>query len=91
MAPQEAVEAPRFASYSFPAGETRETHPGLLRLEPPIAQETADALSGLGHRVEWFEERHWLVGSVSAIHKNLETGVVSGGADPRRQAYAVGL
>ena len=91
MDPQLAVEAPRFASYSFPESFSPHRYqPGLLKLERPIPEATGDALAGLGHKIEWWPNRFWQVGSVSAILKDLETGVMQGGADHRRGAYVVG-
>ncbi|MSO65344.1 MAG: gamma-glutamyltransferase family protein [Alphaproteobacteria bacterium] len=91
MDPQLAVEMPRFASYSFPALFYPHAYvPGLLKVEESLAARTADALTKLGHVIEVWPERIWRAASVCAIVKNLETGVLSGGADPRRDAYAIG-
>jgi len=91
MGPQEAVEAPRFASYSFPNSfEPHDYHPGLLKLESLVGAGTGEALSALGHRVEWWPERVWLAGSVCMIDADGGRGLVSAGADPRRMAYALG-
>ena len=55
---QAAIEAPRFATYSFPSSFAPfEYFPGLLKLEGRIAPEVGDALAGLGHRIEW-----WTIG-----------------------------
>ena len=91
MDPQSAVEAPRFATYSFPSSfEPHESHPGRLNLEAAIDGETGEALAGLGHKVEWWPERLYLAGSVCAIRGDTDTGTLWGAADPRRSAYAVG-
>ncbi len=92
MEPQEAVEAPRVASYSYPGSfEPHEYHPGLLKLESRIDRTTGDALASLGHRVEWWADWTWLAGAVCTVVADLETGVLKGGADPRRPSYALGL
>jgi gamma-glutamyltranspeptidase/glutathione hydrolase len=92
MEVQEAVEAPRVASYSFPSSfEPHAYHPGLLNLERRIDQPTADALGRLGHKIEWWPDWTWLAGAVCTVVADLETGVLKGGADPRRPSYAVGL
>ena len=91
MSPQAAVEAPRFASYSWPGSALpHEYFPGRLTLEGDIARGVADALAGLGHEITWWPGREWLSGSVCTIQRNLETGVMQGGADHRLTAYALG-
>jgi len=91
MDPQSAVEAPRFASYSWPESTLPHPYkPGQLNLEGDLGPETGDALAVLGHRIEWWPERKYAAGSVCAILSDLESGVKWAGADPRRTAYAVG-
>jgi gamma-glutamyltranspeptidase / glutathione hydrolase len=92
MEPQDAVEAPRGASYSYPGSfEPHAYHPGLLNLESRIDRATGDALGRLGHKVEWWPDWTWLAGAVCTVVADLETGVLKGGADPRRPSYALGL
>ena len=91
MDPQSAVEAPRFASAGFPSSfEPHAFHPGKFSIERSIGSETGDALTELGHRIEWWEERTWLAGSVCTILADTQKGVLHGAADPRRTGYAVG-
>ncbi|MGZ0188969.1 MAG: gamma-glutamyltransferase family protein [Alphaproteobacteria bacterium] len=91
MGPQEAVEQPRFASYSFPSSfEPHDYHPGLLRIEGEVDESIGDDLTGRGHRVERWPDRTWLAGSICMILDDRETGMKSAGADPRRVAYALG-
>ncbi|MCY3669919.1 MAG: gamma-glutamyltransferase [Alphaproteobacteria bacterium] len=91
MSAQEAVSAPRYASYSFPSSfEPHAYYPGLLKLEGAIADEAGDELARRGHEIERWPERIWLAGSVCMIDANSERGVMTGGADPRRMACAVG-
>ena len=88
---QSAIEAPRFATYSFPSSsEPHAYHPGRLNLENRIPAKTGDSLAALGHEVKWWPEFEWRAGAVCAIRVNPETGVLEGGADPRRPAYALG-
>ncbi len=92
MEVQDAVEAPRCASYSYPGSfEPHDYHPGLLKLEGRIDRSTGEALEGLGHRIEWWADWTWLAGAVCTVVADLETGVLKGGADPRRPSYALGL
>jgi gamma-glutamyltranspeptidase / glutathione hydrolase len=88
---QSAVEAPRFATFSFPASSAPHAyHPGRLNLENRIAATTGDALAQLGHDVQWWPDREWHAGGVSMIRVNPDTGVLEGGADPRCPTYALG-
>ena len=92
MEAQEAVEAARVASYSFPSSfEPHAYHPGRLNLEARIDKRTGEALGKLGHKVEWWPDWTWLAGAVCTIVADQETGVLKAGADPRRPSYAVGL
>jgi gamma-glutamyltranspeptidase / glutathione hydrolase len=92
MEVQDAVEAPRGASYSYPGSfEPHAYHPGLLNLESRIERSTGDALGRLGHRIGWWPDWTWLAGAVCTVVADLESGVLKGGADPRRPSYAVGL
>lgn len=88
---QSAVEAPRFASFSFPISfEPHEYLPGRLNLEARFPEETGRALSVLGHEIEWWPERTWKAGSVCVIRPDAEVGVLHAGADFRRAGYALG-
>ena len=92
MEVQEAVEAPRVASYSYPSSfEPHAYHPGLLNLESRIDKATAEALGRLGHKVEWWPDWTWLAGAVCTVVADQESRVLKGGADPRRPSYACGL
>ena len=92
MEVQEAVETPRVASYSFPSSfEPHAYHPGLLRLESRIDKAVGAELARLGHRIAWWPDWTWLAGAVCAVVADAETGVLKGGADPRRPSYACGL
>jgi len=91
MDPQEAVEAPRFATYSFP--DSFEPHgmvPGRLVLESRLPQALADRLSSVGHDVQWWPDWTWKAGAVCMIDSNPEVGLHCAGADPRRSSYSVG-
>ena len=91
MAPQEAVEAPRFANYSYPGSfEPHPYFPGRLYLESRIDKSAGDELASRGHRVYWWDESTWLAGSVCTIVADHKNGVLHGGADPRRPAYVLG-
>jgi gamma-glutamyltranspeptidase/glutathione hydrolase len=92
MDPQAAVEAPRFVTYSFPSSsEPHDYHPGRLNLESRIDGTVAKGLATLGHQVAPWPEIEWRAGAVCAIRVNPETGLLEGGADPRRPCYALGV
>jgi gamma-glutamyltranspeptidase/glutathione hydrolase len=89
MDPQAAIEAPRFASESFPGSFWPHTHkPGVLRLEPGLMGH-AETLEARGHRVVPWPELGWRAGGVCAISIDPETGDRIAGADPRRECYAL--
>jgi gamma-glutamyltranspeptidase/glutathione hydrolase len=91
MSVQSAIEAPRFATYSYPSSsEPHAYHAGRLNLEGRVPAATGDALAKLGHDVKWWPDVEWRAGAVCAIRVNPDTGVLEGGADPRRPAYALG-
>ena len=87
---QDAVEAPRFASASFPSSfEPHATNPGLLKLEASLAEDFGDALAGLGHEILAWPEDFWEAGSVCAVMADQETGERRACADHRRAAHAL--
>ncbi|MPZ43095.1 MAG: gamma-glutamyltransferase family protein [Betaproteobacteria bacterium] len=91
MAAQDAVEAPRFATYSFPGSfQPHPYFPGRLQIENRIDSAVSDALERRGHKV--FRWGDWTprAGSVCAIVNDRKHGVLHGGADPRRPAYVLG-
>src|SRR5690606_22158809 len=69
MNPQQAVEAPRFATFSFPdSWEPHPYFPGRLTLERRIPAETGSTLASYGHEVVWWPSWIWRAGAVCAIH-----------------------
>jgi gamma-glutamyltranspeptidase/glutathione hydrolase len=88
MNPQEAIEAPRFATDSVTNSFYPHVYlPGQLSVEEGIAQETVYALKVMGHRVV----RATVCGlGATVARRDPETGVLSTGADPRRACYAIG-
>ena len=86
-----AVEAPRFASYSFPSSfEPHEYYPNRLAVEGRVGGATLDGLRGLGHDVLEWPEWTRLAGTVCTVAHDVKHGVLTGAGDPRRAAYAVG-
>ena len=91
MTPQVAVEAPRFATFSYPrSSEPHSYSPGLLHLESRIPEETFKALRALGHDAKPWPNWDWLAGAVCAIVFDSETHMMEGGSDPRRPTGIAG-
>ena len=92
MEVQEAIEAPRVASYSYPSSfEPHAYHPGLLNHGEPDRQGDRRGARPLGHKIGWWPDWTWLAGAVCSVVADEESGVLKGGADPRRPSYALGL
>jgi len=88
---QAAVEAPRFASFSFPNSfAPHDYYPARLTLEARVPAATTKALQALGHDVQPWPEFSWNAGAVCAVARDNASGVLTAGADPRRSSYAVG-
>ncbi len=90
MTVQQAIEAPRFGTFSFPNSfAPHEYTPGRLYLEEEVTAERAAALAALGHDVQRWPARPWTSGGVCAVLRDPGTGLLHAGADPRREAYAL--
>lgn len=90
MEVQEAIEAPRVASYSFPSSfAPYEYFPGRLAVESRIPQSVRDELAARGHEVRLWPGMTWLAGSVEVVLDDRGAGLKRAGADPRRPAYAI--
>lgn len=86
---QAAIEAPRFATYSFPSSfYPYEDRPQLLKLESRLDPGLDGDLLSRGHKVERWPDYSWLAGGVCAVVSG-KAGYF-GGADPRRPSYAIG-
>lgn len=78
---QEAIEAPRFRVME-----------GLtMNIESRVSSDTISGLAEKGHDVKLSGEWSMGVGGGHGIYLNQETGMMVGGADPRRGGYALGL
>ena len=88
MNPQEAIEAPRFASQSVVNSFYPHVYyPARLSLEEAIPESTADALRSLGHDIVRVADCGM---GATVARRDQETGVMSTGGDPRRACYALG-
>jgi gamma-glutamyltranspeptidase/glutathione hydrolase len=89
MALQEAIEAPRLASRSFPDSFWPHAYaPGKLEAERRIPAESREGLAALGHEVAEWPDWEWRAGAVCAVKVGPE-GTRWGGADPRRGALSI--
>jgi len=89
---QDAIEAPRVASYSFPSSFAPfEYFPGRLAVEGRIDPAVRDDLAARGHDVKAWPAWTWLAGSVEAVLRDPVSGLIASGADPRRPAYAIAI
>ena len=81
---QEAIEAPRVRAY----------RDRVIDVEARIPQSTRAALQARGHQVSLLDEHggwSWVVGGAHGISRDPESGALAGGADPRRDGYAVAI
>ncbi len=78
---QEAIEAPRVRVY----------RDRLVDAEARIPAEVRTALAGRGHHVNPIPEWSWVVGGGQGIARDPESGALMGGADPRRDGYALAI
>jgi len=87
---QEAVEAPRFATYNFASSFAPHTyHPGLLMIEQSVPEHVASTLGARGRHVERWVDGTWKAGGVLAVKREVD-GTLTAGADPRRAGHAAG-
>ncbi len=87
---QAAAEAPRWSSMAVPA--TEDPHPAeheRVYLESRAEIGLFDALRDKGHDIQPWPPLAALAGGICAIRREND-GTLSGGADPRRMAYALG-
>jgi gamma-glutamyltranspeptidase / glutathione hydrolase len=76
---QASIEAPRVRAYERT----------IVEVESRIPEATRVALVELGHEVRPLEQWSWRVGGGHGIARDPDTGVLSGGADPRRDGQAL--
>jgi gamma-glutamyltranspeptidase/glutathione hydrolase len=78
---QEAIEAPRVRVY----------RDRLVDAESRIPAETREALARRGHEINVLDDWSWVVGGGQGIVRDLESGALMAGADPRRDGYALAI
>jgi gamma-glutamyltranspeptidase/glutathione hydrolase len=90
MTAQAAVEAPRFATYSFPDSfEPHAAFPGRLNVEARLGADAIAELERRGHDLKLWPDWAWRAGAV-CLARQRPGRLVEAAADPRRPAYALG-
>jgi gamma-glutamyltranspeptidase/glutathione hydrolase len=85
---QEAIEAPRWSTHSFPSSPFPHTmYPGETMVESRVPENVRSDLVGRGHKL--FVLGPWTLGANAAILIDPESGSLSAGADPRIGAQAL--
>lgn len=85
---QQAIEAPRWTTRAMPSSPFPHVmYPNDLGIEDRIPQDVRKKLGRKGHKVRAVGP--WSTGSNGAIVIDQATGVISAGADPRVDAYAL--
>ncbi len=83
---QQAIEAPRWSH--TPGTPPRDKLPEALSLEEGFSPEVISALKEKGHKIEVVGR--WSFGASQVIVRDPVAGTWMGGADPRREGYAIG-
>jgi gamma-glutamyltranspeptidase/glutathione hydrolase len=87
---QQAIESPRVGTFNFPNSFSPHAYyPGRLCVENRFPEEIVGALEKRGYDIEMWPAKSWSMGSVCAILRDAETGLLHAGADPRREGYAM--
>jgi len=85
---QAAIEAPRWSTTSFPSSVfPHRMNPGQMAVESRVPVSVIEELRKRGHRVR--VEGPWTMSATSAILIDPASGVLSAGADPRGDNYAL--
>jgi len=87
---QDAIEAPRLMTHSQPDSfAPNRSAAGRVTVEGRVAESACTALGKRGHKIERVAEwTHWMAG-LCAVKKDLRSGQLEAGADPRRGSRAM--
>jgi gamma-glutamyltranspeptidase/glutathione hydrolase len=87
---QEAINAPRFSTWSFPNSFAPfEYLAGRVAIEDRFGPGFAQELGARGHDVVTWPQFTREAAAVEAIYRDAATGFLRAGADPRQPAYAI--
>jgi gamma-glutamyltranspeptidase/glutathione hydrolase len=90
MNAQQATEAPRFSTFSFPNSfYPHLIRPGELAVEGRIDDTVIDDLASRGHRIKRWPDWSGNAGGACVVIRDQDGQVLHAGADPRRDAYAL--
>jgi gamma-glutamyltranspeptidase/glutathione hydrolase len=81
MTVQEAIEAPRVRAY----------RDRLVDVEGRVPETVRNGLTARGHHINVIEDWSWVVGGGQGIRRDPESSALQGGADPRRDGYALAI
>lgn len=81
MQPYDAVDAPRFQGYG---------RYEALRVESRIPQAVLDGMEARGVKIYLTAPYNWHMGSIHLILRDVDSGTLTGVADPRRAGHAEG-
>jgi gamma-glutamyltranspeptidase/glutathione hydrolase len=85
---QQAIEAPRWTTRSFPSSPAPHTmYPGDLQVEDRVPADVRAELVQKGHRL--IVSGPYSIGSNAAIVWDAQKGLIQAGADPRNNALAL--
>ena len=88
---QQAIEAPRISTWSFPNSFWPHAYfQGMVGAEGRIHAHTLAELERRGHKVDVWDDFTLKMGCLCAIEVDQARGSLSAGADPRRDGYAMG-
>ncbi len=92
MAPEQAVDQPRFGSYNFPITgfEVNET-PAQIKLEDRIPAETFETLKEMGHDVVAWGLWNWRACALTITYRDPASGLLIAAGDVRRETAALGF
>lgn len=84
---QDAIEAPRLMTHSHPSSfAPHYAQPGRVTVEGRIGEDVSERLAARGHDVHRLDDwTHWVAG-LCAVRKDLTSGALEAGADPRRSS-----
>jgi gamma-glutamyltranspeptidase / glutathione hydrolase len=87
---QEAIDAPRFSTWSFPNSFAPHDYlAGHFMLEDRFPDGLAEEMERRGHHVQHWPEFTREAAAVEAIYADARRGFLRAGADPRQPAYAI--
>jgi gamma-glutamyltranspeptidase/glutathione hydrolase len=88
---QDAIESPRLMTHSHPSSfAPHDAEPGRVTVEARIDESVSEQLAARGHRVDRLDEWTHSVAGLCAVKKDLSSGQLEAGADPRRWSRAIG-